>query len=611
MKPAMNRLLLGTAVLVFAALGTLAFLERSSDETAAIHLDTTPLNLQWRVGVAQSYDVLIDSYFRMTTPGVGSAGSAQTMTVRMGGVLEFQTLKVGPAETLVGMRFSSLEMLVSGVSDPETNRVLTLPFRVRFASSGLPMAFEFPGALTADLRGVIENLVRIFQVAMQDGETWVAQESNASGVYEAVYRRTTPSHLEKTKQRYVGSTTATADAVPDIASNESVRIDAKRDWIAAMTVDETIRTRDPYGPSVEVTNHATLELLPMSLAYSVDAPDAWNFVATAAPDRANQAKVTGPALSREEAEKQLRTGVAALDVALERRSIWIHRLRDLILVDAELPFMLLETMREQELTDDTRADLYLVFELAGSPEAQSALVSVLTDTTWSPEDALRAIVALGGVANPTGDTLEALQNTALSGQSDGDRRHLAGTATLALGSLGRGLNAAEDANYYSLRTDLVNGAFSWPDPHQRVVFVHALGNTADPSLRSDIVPLLSDPAPVIRSAAAETLGRLGTNEVADELMRRFEQEESSAVRGAIAEALVSWEHPTLSATESIRAAIRQEPDEEARYNMARFLAQNLAMFPENRIVLQDLLRFEQSKRIRQQVTEMLAAANLM
>jgi ribosomal protein S17E len=41
--------------------------------------------------------------------------------------------------------------------------------------------------------------------------------------------------------------------------------------------------------------------------------------------------------------------------------------------------------------------------------------------------------------------------------------------------------------------------------------------------------------------------------------------------------------------------------------MARLLGKNLATFPENRAVLQDLLRTEQSKRIRQQVAEALAA----
>jgi hypothetical protein len=100
---------------------------------------------------------------------------------------------------------------------------------------------------------------------------------------------------------------------------------------------------------------------------------------------------------------------------------------------------------------------------------------------------------------------------------------------------------------------------------------------------------------------------LGTNQVADELMQRLNQERSSVVRGAIAESLVSWTSPSAPAVASIRTAVRAEPDENTRFNMARLLGKNLATFPENRAVLQDLLRTEQSKRIRQQVAEALAA----
>jgi ribosomal protein S17E len=60
---------------------------------------------------------------------------------------------------------------------------------------------------------------------------------------------------------------------------------------------------------------------------------------------------------------------------------------------------------------------------------------------------------------------------------------------------------------------------------------------------------------------------------------------------------------------SIGAAVRAESDENTRYNMARFLGANLKDFPENKAILQDLLRTEHSKRIRQHVAEMLASAS--
>jgi len=60
---------------------------------------------------------------------------------------------------------------------------------------------------------------------------------------------------------------------------------------------------------------------------------------------------------------------------------------------------------------------------------------------------------------------------------------------------------------------------------------------------------------------------------------------------------------------SIRDMVRSEPDENTRYNLARLLSENLTKFPDNRPVLQALLRTEQSKRIRQSVANALAESD--
>ena len=154
---------------------------------------------------------------------------------------------------------------------------------------------------------------------------------------------------------------------------------------------------------------------------------------------------------------------------------------------------------------------------------------------------------------------------------------------------------------------MLSDALSGAGTEQRTNYVFAVGNTRDASLAREIVPLLDDSQPAIRRAAALSLEMLGTDYVAGELLSHFDQERSSQVRGAIAESLVSWTTPTASAMASMRAAIRTEPDENTRFNMARFLGTNLAQFPENRVALQTLLRTEQSKRIRQSVADALAA----
>jgi len=605
--PIRRWLLLGCAGLLLASLGALWLLWRSSDESAALPTKSAalppnapPLDLRWHVGSSQQYEVRTDSSMQINTAG---ASAAQSMRVRMHCVLDLLTLEASPEAALVGMRLSSVELQVAGNSDPETNRALTVPFRVRYVAGGLPETFEFPAGVTAQHRGMLENLVRMFQVTMREGEAWVAQESNASGAYEAAYLRTAPSRVEKIKRRFVGSPSSPAFSGADIASKEAFRIDAQRDWIAAMTVDETLRTQGRLA--MEITNHATLGLRPS--AHAAGSPNTWSFIAAVRPAAAEPAATPIPKLSLEEANRRLLAEVSALDAAREGRSTSIHRLRDLLRANGAAPAALLEAMKTLEITDRTRADLYLAFELAGTAPAQAALASVVADTTWSTRDALRAIVALGGVARPSPDTLAALWTTVQSAPSSGDRSQLASTATFALGSLGNAMIVAKDPDYASLRARLLRGALSGTDTEQRANFVQAVGNTRDASLARDIVPLLNDAAPAVRRAAAQSLGMLGTNQVADELMSRFNQEHSSAVRGAIAESLVSWTAPPAPAVASIRSAIRTEPDENTRFNMARLLGKNLAAFPENRAVLQELVRTEQSMRIRQQVAEALAA----
>ena len=603
MKWSSPKLLLGACLVVSAILVVLVLAERSKDDTA-ISLEVAPA-LQWRLGSVQEYHFTVDSSSLIDVTG---NGSGQLLTVFMDGVLEFRTLTVTPAEALVGMQITSLEFEVAGASPRETTRrELALPFRVRIAPNGLPIDFEFAGAVSGEAREVIENLVRMFQVTIQADEQWVAQETNASGLYDAQYTRKSPSTIVKTKRRYIDSGQSATGTISVVKSMESITIDVKQDWIFAMDVDEVLQTENPHGFSSEVSNRASLQLR-SSRVVAKQADSKWNFVAAIAP-ASTEAAVELPVhkLSPEEAERQMRSVVSSLDTSADTRSSDIHRLRDLMLMDGKFPSMLLDVLRTQELTDRTRADLYLVLQLAGTPEAQAALNSLVIDTDMPAVSSLRAIVALGFVKNPTEETIETLWDTARSGMTEGDRRDVPATATLALGSMGNGLRNAENEYYSSLRAELMDGASSASDDGQRAVYLLALGNTADadPSMSRDIVFFLDDSAPEVRSAAANTLGRIGTNEAGEDLFKRLEKERNDMVRGSITEALVNWEEPSPPAIASVQTAIQSESDEKSRYNMARLLCNSMATFPENRVVLEELLQTEPSKRIRQLVVDTL------
>lgn len=592
-----TRLLLGSALVLLGGLAATWFLVLPNEERPRPVQDGPLFALRWRAGTSQHYDFLVDASVALATL---DRDELQPFRQRVEGVLEVRTLDCGPDGALVGMRLDPVELQVSGTSDPETNRALAAPFRVRFAPDGLPTGFEFSCALDALQRALLEELLRTFQLALRDQPTWTVEERHGTGTYAAEYVRTELLRVQKTKLRYVSSGAA-AESTPSIqvvASTASIRFDPARDWIGGMVLDETLTMRDPSGARAEVTTHAVLEL-----TSSTDSPPAqpelWAFEARE-PSPNGTVREERPTADPGALAQELRDSLTALDAATAGRSAWIHRMRDLLQQDPELAFLLLEVMKEQELADNTRADLYLVFELAGTPQAQTALCRVATEPSWSQRDGLRALIALGGVVNPTEESLDALWATSSNRFTEGTE-DLASTAALALGSLANRMCGDELEGYASLRNGLVHAAWNARDARERAVFALALGNTGDPSLCSEVLAFLADEDPRVRKSAVQALGKLDPDAVGDELLQHLQRESSSQVRASIAATLAAWKSPSPEAMESIRRSIADERDEVARFNLARFLGQNLAKYPENRPVLRDLLASEQSHQIRRYV----------
>jgi len=568
-----------------------------------VQADSALLTMQWRNGIAQRYRVVSDSDMHIQTTSQGSS----SIHVNIQAQLDTLALEADNNEAVIGMRLSSVELKINDTMDPDTNHALGTPFRVRFAANGMPQAFEFPAGVNKHNRTILENLVRTFQLSLDDTDTWIANETNGSGTYQASYTRIGPANtglakIEKSKRKF-NSTMAGMVTWSDVSSTESIRIEAGRNWIAEMNVQETMRSDGQGGPAMTVNNHATLKLQPgAQLALS---PELWRFDAAAAADHSLASIQPAPDVTSEEARKEILATVPELDEATQGRMVLIHRLRDLLRVDDALPTVILEALKTQELNDRTRADLYLVLELAGTESAQAALVEVIIDDSWSLKDGMRAIVAMGGVKQPTSESITALWEMAQY-SSGGERQRMASSATFALGSIGNTMNKTDDPDYAALRSDLLSNALGGGDVNQRSSYITALGNTHDATLANDVVALLDDPEPTIRRATALSLGSLGTDQVADRLVSRYSAEDNGYVRGAIAESLQSWTEPTASAMALFRNTVRTETDESTRYNIAILLSKNLDNFPENETVLREVMRHEPSKRIRQKVADALS-----
>jgi len=540
----------------------------------------------------------MDSSMRLNTLG---ADGSQNVQVTIRSLLDLVTLEVDRDKARVGMQLSDVRVNISGQSDPEMNRMLEQPFRVQFLAGGVPNHFEFSEGLTGQEQSMLENIVRTFTVSMAEHkENWVAKEKNASGEYLATYQRVGPTQLEKSKDNFVALSSSPMLNKATITSKETIQLNEKRSWITSMTVNETLQTPGKHGPTLRIINHAQLDFV--SSNHARVSKEHWNFIAAAPQPILLKPAASIPKLSPQEARRRLIAELPALNAAIEARSKHIHTLRDLLQVDSSMPATLLEQMQTQDLSDRTRADLYLALELAATVEAQDALTLVMSSPDWSTRDAIRATVALAGINKPSAETLKMLWDTAYT-----ERPQISSTATYTLGSIGSRMKAANNPDYPALRDNLISGADNNSDIQQQATFIYALGNTRDPEVVPKVTTFLDNDQPAIRRAAALSLGLMPSEQSAKALASRFEQESNSQVRGAMAESLTRLPLADTSKTmASISKTIQTETDESARYSMAKFMGTNLAKHPEYKPVLQNLIRTEPSKRVRHIIGEALA-----
>ena len=161
---------------------------------------------RWEAGASQRYRVAMNSSMRLNT--LGAEGN-QNVQVIYRSLLDLVTLEADQDKARVGMQLSNVQVSISGQSDPEMNRMLELPFRVQFSAGGVPSHFEFSEGLTGQEQSMLENIVRTFTVSIpkqsmpKHKQSWVAEEKNASGEYQATYQRVSPTQLEKSKGNFV------------------------------------------------------------------------------------------------------------------------------------------------------------------------------------------------------------------------------------------------------------------------------------------------------------------------------------------------------------------------------------------------------------------------
>jgi len=274
-------------------------------------------------------------------------------------------------------------------------------------------------------------------------------------------------------------------------------------------------------------------------------------------------------------------------------------LRDQPVLVAGVPALL----RPGSLRSATADVLIHVLEVIGSDEAQRALGEILADPAQAHLDRLRAVIALGAVAAPGAEALEALWQ-ASAARHDPRSVDLANTALLALGVAGSTLRRQAPTQYPPLREALLGRMFGTGDLLERTLLLKAVGNLQDESLGAEVLPFLADGSAPVRAGAAQSQGLMRSRDAAPLLAARLGVEPSGPVRLALAASLNRLQ-PGVAELGAVHEQLRVEPDPAARAAMVRCLGEHLEQLPEARPTLEDLMLHDRARQVR-----LLAAAAL-
>jgi hypothetical protein len=534
--------------------------------------------MRWVAGARQAYDVVTDAAVGVRFPG---AARPVRVEARVAGTLVLDVAEMEEGGVRGRFRLARASYAASGGPDRARDLRLGTPFDVTFDADGRPRRFAIPDTVPAEGRVVLEQLVRTFQVVTGRGPRWTVREENGTGTYVADYRAARDGSIVKRKTAFeTVAVEATGFEGPFEARVSRSRGTARLGgcWVEAVSLEEDLELLARGETVMTSTLRATLVRLP------------------AVPDlaEAEPAAPAGPRVADPDAE--LARLVAALDAGGGASASDAHWVRDLLATCPGTAERVVEAIAGGRLDDGAAAALLNALELAGTPEAQAALGTVLEGHAFGRMNRLRAAIALGGVAEPTAEALDSLWRTS-ERRETGEASEIADTALFALGALAPRSRAA-DAAVGPVETRLQARLAAARDEDERGILLGALGNARNRALAPAVLPYLDDGSAYVRASAADALGNMPGRETESRLVERLRTEGDPRVRKALAASLARTEEPAAESLEAVEAMVRDEETAATRLEMARFLGENVERHPSSRATLEHLLRKDRSASIR-------------
>ncbi len=600
-------------------------LSQSEPEPARASVDGTRA---WVPGSEYRYslDVTQQVAFKQTQP---QGDAPPSMRFHLKG--EWRVGIVSANDTRVDARVSLLPENVSvdveghDALSPDQRQMLmgslSLPFFVTLERTGAARLVHMETGTDVLAQGLLRSVVAATQFVVQGvpGAGWQSEEHDATGQYDAAYRRVEePLRFSKSKLAYTH--VATAQGLQPLAKDK-LRIEVRTDsrfqlgadlWTEALVASEQLEV-DAGDGMPRASHELRLSLRLLGRSRDTSLPGAL----TALRDRLTTvplASIQGQAQDPQAHHRQILGGRRFEDMlgdlrALPKdeqarddaRTLAMERLRALFVLEPAEALKVPGVLHEG-LEPLAASPMLGALSAASTTESIQALSRILEDGDVSVPVRTDAVAALGMAEAPTPEGVEALRARARDTQPE-----LRDTATLALGNAAMRMGAQDARGSETLVQELGARFRSSNSVEEKALLMRALGNTRDARALGYIEEGLREAAPQVRQAAVEALRLLVDPAVDPLLAQRLLGDPSPEVRKAVV--FAASFRPLGPLLPALEQALRGDPSDGLRAELVQFLGSRVTTTLEVRPLLAWASQNDSNASIRQAALGFLEAVS--
>lgn len=476
---------------------------------------------------------------------------------------------------------------------------LSLPFFVTLERTGAARLVHMETGTDVLAQGLLRSVVAATQFVVQGvpGAGWQSEEHDATGQYNAAYRRAeAPLRFSKSKLAYTH--VATAQGLQPLAKDK-LRIEVRTDsqfqlgadlWTESLMASEQMEV-DAGDGMPRASHELRLQLRLLGRSRDTSLPGAL----TALGDRlttAPLASIQGQAQDPQAHHRQILGGRRFEDMLADlralpkdeqarddARTLAMERLRALFVLEPAEALKVPGVLHEG-LEPLAASPMLGALSAASTTESIQALSRILEDGDVSVPVRTDAVAALGMAEAPTPEGVEALRSRARDTQPE-----LRDTATLALGNaamrMGSGAQGGRGAE--TLVQELGARFRSSNSVEEKALLMRALGNTRDSRALGYIEEGLREAASPVRQAAVEALRLLVDPAVDSLLSQRLLGDPSPEVRKAVV--FAASFRPLGPLLPALDQALRGDPSDGLRAELVQFLGSRVTTTLEVRPLL--------------------------